>query len=534
MGNKILSGILLMFVYFIGYSLSPPDYYPRNWNVDVKHYNFSLTLSDTSDMISGNTVIRVFFSEKTDHLVLDLVSSNEEGAGMQVKNVLLNEEEVPYTHRNDQLIITPATPFKKSTEITIAITYSGIPIDGLLISKNKFGERTFFGDNWPDRARHWLPTVDHPSDKAGVDFIITAPEKYQVVGNGTLIEESNMEDGMKLTHWHEPVDISTKVMVIGVSRFAVKLSGMVRDIPVQAWVYPQNRVDGFHDYAPAVMILNFYDTLIGAYSYKKLANVQSKTRYGGMENASNIFYYENSVTGQGTVDELIAHEVAHQWFGNSATEKDWHHIWLSEGFATYFTKLYVENFKGKQAFQLQMIKDREGVISYYDKNPVPVVNTEIKEYTRLLNTNSYQKGSWVLHMLRYKVGYANFINGIRYYYTSCKNSNALTEDFKNAIEEVSGMELDSFFNQWIFNAGHPELNITWHYETKHNELIINVLQMQEFIFEFPLDIGINGEIYTTRISKRDQRFTFSQSKEPYELILDPDTKLLFEAFIEKK
>jgi len=310
MGSKIISGILLMFVSFIGYTISLPDYYPRNWNVDIKHYYFSLKLSDTSDIIFGNAAIRVFFREKTDSLVLDLVSLNEEGVGMQVENVLLDEEEVPYSHRNDQLIITPATPFNNGAEITIDILYSGIPADGLIISNNKFGERTFFGDNWPDRAHHWLPTVDHPSDKAGVDFIVTAPEKYQVVGNGTLIEESNRKDGMKLTHWHEPVDISTKVMVIGVSRFAVKLSGMVRDIPVQAWVYPQNRVDGFNDYAPAVMILNFYDTLIGAYSYKKLANVQSKTRYGGMENASNIFYYENSVTGQGTVDELIAHEVA--------------------------------------------------------------------------------------------------------------------------------------------------------------------------------------------------------------------------------
>ena len=181
-----------------------------------------------------------------------------------------------------------------------------------------------------------------------------------------------------------------------------------------------------------------------------------------------------------------------------------------------------------------MIKDRERVVSYYDENPVPVVNTEIKEYTRLLNANSYQKGSWVLHMLRYKVGYANFINGIRYYYTSCKNSNVLTEDFKNAIEEVSGMELESFFNQEICNAGLTEVNITWHYDIQSKEVTINIMQTQEFVFEFPLDIGINGEIYTTRISKRDQRFTFSQSKEPYELILDPDTKLLFEAFIEKK
>ena len=404
----------------------------------------------------------------------------------------------------------------------------------MIISGNKYGDRTFFGDNWPDRARHWLPCVDHPSDKASVDWIITAPVKYQVVGNGVLIEESNLQEGLKLTHWFESVDISTKIMVIGVSRFAVGLSGMMRDIPVQAWVYPQNREEGFHDYAPGVEILHFFDTLVGPYSYKKLANVQSKTRFGGMENASNIFYSENSVTGKGNINELIAHEIAHQWFGNSASEKDWHHVWLSEGFATYFTRLYVENVKGEEVFRKQMEDARNTVIKYYDTNPVPVVNPLIKDNMKLLNPNSYQKGGWVLHMLRNRIGYQDFIEGIRLYYKTYMNSNALTEDLKNVMESVSGIELEEFFNQWIFTAGQPELNITWGFDSKKEQIKIEIEQKQESTFVFPLEILVNDQIYVADISDPKETFTFHTSKNPESITLDPNVKLLFRATVEKE
>src|ERR1041385_4894957 len=191
-------------------------------------------------------------------------------------------------------------------------------------------------------------------------------------------------------------------MVVGIARFAMEVSGRVENIPVESWVYPQNKKDGFFDYSVAARVLEFFNKEIGEYPYKKLANVQSKTRFGGLENANTIFYYENSVTGKGTAETLIAHEIAHQWFGNSVTEKDWHHVWLSEGFATYFANLYLERTYGHDRLAEEEKKDREQVVSYFSKNPNPVLDTTITDLTKLLSVNPYQKGGWVLHMLRHE------------------------------------------------------------------------------------------------------------------------------------
>ncbi|CAN0599112.1 unnamed protein product, partial [Laminaria digitata] len=172
--------------------------------------------------------------------------------------------------------------------------------------------------------------------------------------------------------------------------------------------------------------------------YEKLANVQSKTRYGGMENASNIFYSETSITGTGSNEGLVAHEIAHQWFGNSATEADWQHIWLSEGFATYFTQLYMEHTYGRERFVNGMNKARMSVLGFYDRMPnIPLVNPEITDPNQHLNANSYQKGAWVLHMLRHKVGDNAFWKGIQTYYTNYRNKNATSEQLQKEMEDAS-------------------------------------------------------------------------------------------------
>ena len=259
--------------------------------------------------------------------------------------------------------------------------------------------------------------MDHPSDKASVDFIVTAPDHYQVVSNGLQTEETNLPNHFKITHYTETVPLATKVMVIGVADFAVNLSGNVDCIPVYSWVYPENKDKGFYDYALADNILPFFIKNVGPYAYKKLANVQSKTRFGGMENASAIFYFENSVVGDRKVEALLTHEIAHQWFGNSATEKNWQHIWLSEGFATYMTHLYLENKYGLDTLLKRMKTDRNDVIEFSKKKNTPVVDTTItKNFMELLNTNSYQKGGWILHMLRRKLGDEIFWKGIKKYY----------------------------------------------------------------------------------------------------------------------
>lgn len=523
--------ILLLFI--TGFVLA--DNYPRNNAIDIQQYIFRIDLNDTTDIIVGEATVRLLVRKPISEFELDLATLNDQKKGMIVSHVLLNNQSIKFSHQANRLKLFLPSAGKINEILSITIHYSGIPIDGLIISKNKYGDRTFFGDNWPDRARNWLPTIDHPYDKAGVDFIVTAPPHYSVIGNGVRQEESYIKKRQKLTHWHETVDIPTKVMVIGVARFAIQHVAAVNNIQVESWVYPQNRLEGFSDYAPAVPMLEFFSKLIGPYSYKKLANVQSTTIYGGMENASNIFYYEQSVTGKGEINNTIAHEIAHQWFGNSATENDWHHIWLSEGFATYFTHVYNEFTNGKESAIHGLQKDRKHVIDYCKKAPAPVINTAITNYVELLSPHVYQRAGWVLHILRNEIGEEGFWKGIQKYYQTYQNSNALTSDLQKIMEDISGKDLGYFFQQWLNRVEIPALKVSWNYDEKSKEVILTIDQTQTGEpFELQLEIGFKTntqakpEIKSFRLNQKSQKISVALTSKPLNLELDPQTKLLFE------
>ncbi len=531
---------IFIFLFFTCPLAWASDPYPKNSAIDVTQYIFQLEVNDSTDVISGKALVSIQFKKLISDFELDLINKDASGKGMEVQEVLWEGKRLSFTHKNNRLKITLLSSAKAGEVATFQIIYRGIPQDGLIIGKNKFGDRGFFGDNWPDRGHHWLPVIDHPSDKAAVDFIIIAPLHYAVVANGIKIEESPIDSNRKLTHWHEEVPIPVKVMVAGIARFAVQYVGKVNDISVESWVYPQNRAEGFYDYAVAVRVLDYFHNHIGPYPYQKLANVQSKTRWGGLENANTIFYYENSVTGKGEREALIAHEEAHQWFGNSATENDWHHVWLSEGFATYFTNLYLENTYGYDRLVEEQKIDREQVIQFYLKNQAPIIDTTIVDIGKVLSTNTYQKAGWVLHMLRHEVGDLNFWKGIRQYYATYRNSNALTRDFLRIMEEVSGKDLDLFFKQWLYQAGHPKISGSWHYDSKTKSVIIELNQVQKgSLFEFPLEIALSQkdgkmEMKTIEVSAKTQKFTIPVANVPTNLALDPETWLLFEGSITQK
>ena len=340
---------LFYVIFLILFSIAVNSQSNVNENIiDVKHYLFELMVNDTTNVIEGIATITLKIKEGESQFSLDLISVNNSNKGMQVVQITNKNKPVSFQHKNDRIKIQIPSNNKNDSIQTYKIEYKGIPIDGLIISKNKYGERTFFGDNWPIRARNWLPGNDEISDKALVDFIVKVPEYYQVISNGTLVEESNLEDHLKLYHYSSKIPLSTYLMVVGISRFAVQNLGNFDQIPISSWVYPQNRKEGFYDYSLAIDIVDYFTKNIAPFPFSKLANVQSKTRFGGMENAGAIFYSENSVTGKRKSESLLAHEIVHQWFGDSATEKEWSHLWLSEGFATYFTNLYLEHKYGRK------------------------------------------------------------------------------------------------------------------------------------------------------------------------------------------
>lgn len=510
-----------------------------NPSIDVVHYRFDIRLSDQNDSLYGTAFITVRFTAKSKLLQLDLANINDTGYGMLVSKITENNRDISYKHTGDKINCFLPYLTKQGDERTFRIEYKGIPADGLIISENKFHHRTIFADNWPNRAHNWIPCKDHLSDKASVEFLVTAPGHYQVVSNGVLREEKNLPGEMKFTHWEETTPIATKIMVIGVADFAVDYPAVINGIPLSSWVFPEQRVAGFFDYAQAKEILPFYIKNIGAFAYPKLANVQSKTIFGGMENAGAIFYSENSVSGKRKSEDLLAHEIAHQWFGDAATETDWPHLWLSEGFATEMTNLYLENKYGTDTLRKRLENDRRQVIAFTRKNRKPVVDTSAgNNPMALLNANSYQKGGWVLEMLRQQLGEPVFWTAIRNYYTSYQNKNASTSDLQKKFEEASGKNLGYFFSQWLYTAENPDIEITWRYDELNKMINLDLVQKTTLAFSFPLDLKITGEegteiFQTIQVSGKQGSYRIAASSKPVNWILDPSCHLLFEGVVKK-
>jgi aminopeptidase N len=518
----------------------------QNAAVDVTHYVFKISVNDSNNVIKGDAEITFKMRQASDSVWFDLTGPNDStGKGMMVTKISYDNHDIRFTQRADRLYTYFDHRVEADSVISINIVYGGIPSDGLIISRNKFNDRTFFADNWPERAHDWIPCDDRPSDKATVDFVVIAPDHYQVISNGIRVESVNLPGNRKLTHWKEERQLPTKVMVIGVAPFAVQRVGEVDNIPIWTWVFPENKDSGFIQYAVSKKILPFYINYIGPYPFRKLANVQSKTIFGGMENASNIFYYENSVRDSSgfpddyePLEPLFAHETAHQWFGDDVTETNWPHLWLSEGFATYMTHMYMEYTYGEDTLRKRLEIDRAKVIAFSKKHSMPVVDTTHRiSPMRLLNANSYQKGGWVLHMLRRKLGDDVFRKGIRLYYTTYKGRNASTTDFMYVMEKVSGEDLSVFFKQWLFTPGQPDLDVRWRFDPVKNKIDMSITQNQNYIFIFPLQIGIiiHGQpsLKTIQVSQKNTKISFDVPGFPDNVTLDPDVNLLFSGKISK-
>jgi aminopeptidase N len=441
----------------------------------------------------------------------------------------ITENGRPVGFSQDADVVNIEAPEKSRSIRTFTINYSGVPADGLIISTNIYGHRTFFGDNWPNRAHNWLPCADYPADKASLDFFVTAPDHYQVVSNGLKVEEKALGYGTKLTHWKETAPLPTKVMVIGVADFAIQQSGDVDGIPVYSYVFPENKEIGFKNYAYAPDILGWYIHKFGPYEFKKLANVQSKTIYGGMENSSAIFYYEKSPMAGKADEELMAHEIAHQWFGDAVSEKSFKSLWLSEGFATYMTNCYLEHKYGTDTLRKREIADRRKIFRFERQHLSPVIDSAVTDnFVQLLNANSYEKGSWVLHMLRHKLGDTVFWQGIRAYYAKYEGKNANTDDFMQAMEQTSGQDLQQFFNQWLRIAGHPKLDVSWTYDENKKRVNISITQTQGALYQLNVEYSIDNALHSAAVKDRVTTVQIPAASRPVSVKFDPDVNLLAE------
>ncbi len=522
------------------------DNYPRNYSLDIIHYAFELKLSDSTDEIQGRTSVSILFkTNDTKQIRLDLINNTTQraGKGMTVASVTYNNQALEFIHQNDALLIKVGSQFEKNNTYTFVINYYGIPADGLRIGPTKYGDRSFFNENWPNRARHWLPTVDHPYDKATNEFIITAPRKYKVISNGLLIEESTINTAYKLSHWKQSVPVSCWLFVLGVAEFAVQHVGDFDGKSIETWVYPKDREAGFYDFAkPTHEVLKFYTAYVGPFVYEKLANIQSPSVGGGMETSSAIFYGENLVNGKADkrLKDVVIHEIAHQWFGNAVTETTWDDVWLSEGFATFFTLLFQEYEYGHEEYINGLKRSRKTIFDFYKKDSTySIIDDRSPENGPVTNNMTYQKGAWVLHMLRERIGHEKFKEGIRNYYQKFMNANATTYDFIKEMEKVSNENLQTFFNQWLYKPGYAKINALWEYDAKEKQIIFHVMQ-SDSMFETPIEFQIYNESSPSPqnikfdLKTKTTEYKIPSSIEPTLIVADPRTVLLATIDLAKK
>ncbi|MDE2997266.1 MAG: M1 family metallopeptidase [Bacteroidota bacterium] len=528
------------------------DSYPKNPGIDIQGYMFEITVSDDTDVIQGRNHVDARFVEGgQSRLRLDLIgkTAGRDGRGMEVHRVSRGDEELSFAHANDALVIDLGMDVPAGERVKVAVEYSGIPADGMDIGPNKYGDRTFFSDNWSSRVRNWLPVVDHPYDKATTEMIITHPAHYQSTSNGVLKESSNVGNGMRITHWVNDVPTATWLYFIGVAEMAMEVVDTWDGIPIETWVYWQDRDNGFHDFAePSKAVLAYYSDLIGPYVNKRLGNIVSNaTPGGGMEAASIPAYSDKSVSGkrERRWQHVIIHEIAHQWFGNAVTEYHWNDVWLSEGFATYYTLLFREHHYGRDDFYRGLKQSRQSVRNFYQNDwEFALVRPYIEDLNNVSGAMMYQKGAWVLHMLRERLGDVTYHEGIRTYYAEFMNKNAQSADLRRHLEEASGDDLEQFFDQWLFQGGIPQLEVLYWSEDGSNYLSMRQTQ-PDFEFDFDVEVqyeyadGSMSDVEVIRMPIHEGEMTGANFKWPVEkdivnVIIDPATKLLADWTVENR
>ncbi len=380
------------------------------------------------------------------------------------------------------------TPGNVETQC-IRVVYAGVPTDGLIIGPDAKGRWQAFGDNFPNRARHWLASMDHPSRKARVTFDVSAPVGLTVVANGRLVETTPLSESRTRTVWREDRPIPTYGMVIAAAPLSMldlgrTACGFAEDrgcVPQAVWFAPEVRLDMPGQFARAGEIVDFYSRTIGEYPYEKLGHLQTTTRYGGMENPSAIFYFDRGFRRKNGIDDgLIAHETAHQWFGDAVTEREWAHIWLSEGFATFFAALWAQHAYGDTAYARESAGMRDAVLKADVVTRRAVIDSVETDPNRLLNENSYPKGGFVLRMLRDEVGDSAFFSGLRRYYAAHRHGNAMTQDLQAAVEAASGRPLGWFFDQWLRRPGWAELRTSFAWDGATGRVTLLVEQGTRF------------------------------------------------------
>lgn len=512
---------------------------------DVLKYDLSLAFDMNNKSIDGELIMTADALSDTLNIVYINFYDN-----MSVSNVEIGVNDnsnpggmsaVHFTRENDYIVVDTKDKLKRSQEFIIKITYSGKPkITGYdsFMFKNIYGSPVVYNLSEPDYAPVWWPCKDLPDDKALSDVSLRVPTGLKAVSNGVLIDSLQNGDGTTTFSWKSTYPIATYLVSVVVAELSywedtyTSLDGNIQ-MPVVYYAFPKDSLHAYNDWKITPEMIRFFAKTFGEYPFinEKYGMAEFGWMMGAMEYQTITSMGFTLVTGTGVYEDIVAHELAHQWFGNAVTLKDWKNIWLNEGFATYSEALWKEYKGGKEAYFEQMKKTDYGYFNGTVYDPQGYI------FSPSVYATVYQKAGWVLHMLRGVVGDSVFFSAIKQYFEKFKYKNAETSDLKAVFEEAAAQNLDWFFDQWVYKGtGRPKYEYSWKFEdfpgTDKHTVKINIKQVQTDydVYKMPIKIDIMTTLgpkeFTVFNDLRNQTFILTVDATPKEVYIDKDGWIL--------
>ena len=482
--------------------------------IDVLHSIIDISIDLEAQKVDG----------KVTHILTPL-NSNLKGFDLDsedsvIRRIRLNDKDIPFFQSEKKVHLSFHQSYDWSDTLKVEINYTSHPKTGLYFFKPDSiypkrrlqawtqGEET---DN-----HHWVPIYDYPNDRATFECILTVDGKLKAISNGELVSTKNNKDGSKTFHWRENFPMVSYLISFAVGDY-VKVVDDYQGLSVNYWVYPENKNEALRSFGKTPNMIKFFNEITGiSYPFEKYDQIiLTDFMFGGMENITLTHNTDKTMHDERSSpdyssDGLVAHELAHQWYGDMITTKNWANIWLNEGFATYFSRLFITKDIGKNEGAYLRLSELRSYKTNDKSNRRPTVQYNYFEPFELFDSHVYSKGSLILEMLKEVLGEDSFWRSIQHYTKTNKFKIVETKDLEQSIEEITGQNLDWFFKQWVYEAGYPEYSVKWTYNQRTSKVRMKVSQLQASqglnLFKMPIRILVDS-------GKKEEHVVWIEDKE---------------------
>ena len=539
---------LLAMLFLLTMQAKADEPYARSKDYDLQHSKIVLKFDvEQRKVIGGVTHTVTILKDDTSKLAFDCV-------GLTIQSVTVNKAAAKFKATDAELIVPLASGAKKGDKFEVEIKYEGKPTKGayfILPDKDYPRQpKEIWTQGESEDTRYYLPTYDYPNDRLTTETILTVPAEWLTVANGKLIGVKDAGNGLKTWTWQESLPSSTYLITVVTGEFE-EVKDSWRGKPVTYYA-PKGRGDRLKiNYGRTPQMLELFSKKLGVdYPWEKYAqSMVDDFVAGGMENSSSTTNASSSLvhpilapeypTGQ---DDLISHELGHQWFGDLVTCKDWGNIWLNEGFATFMETLWSENYFPKEQAEYERWTS---VREWWEQRNLwakPIVRHDFDDSSEF-DGNAYGKGGLVLYMLRHQLGDDAFYRGLKHYLEVNRGKNVVTADLAKAIEEETHTNVDQFFSQWVYGAGAPKFDLSYSYDDTKRQVTLKVKQTQKIegrvgLFHVPTDVEITtaagAKDYPVKVSKAEETFSLPADSAPAMVLFDKGGHILKSAEFHKE